>query len=275
MNKKTYIHQNHFLIRGIFMDRESYIILVVAVLLVFTAFAGCLSKETGDKIVTEGYSGEYNTNQNTTLKVTNINGNIDIVTYEGNTVKLEVEERVSAKEEVQLKKTEVNVTEENNEIIIRTVLDDPIDNEVTVNMDIKVPKYLIVESVKTSNGDVTVKDVNGYPSVSASNGDVLVEGTNGISQIETSNGKVTAEIKDFTENISISSSNGNVVVSILPSLNATISMQTSNGDVSITGLTLDDLVDSGKQASGKLNGGGHSISISTSNGNVELKKLEI
>jgi hypothetical protein len=257
------------------MGKEHYILLAIAVLLFFTAFAGCLSEELGDNIVNEEYSGEYNTNQNTTLKVTNINGNVDIITYEGNTVKLEVEERVSEKEKEQLKETNVTVTEENNEIVIKTVRDDPDDNQVTVIMDIKVPKYLIVESVATSNGDVTVKDVNGYPSVSSSNGNVVVEGTNGISQVETSNGKVTAEIHGFTEDISISSSNGNVMVSILPSLNATISMQTSNGDVSITALTLDDLVDSGKQASGKLNGGGHSISISTSNGNVDLKKLEI
>jgi DUF4097 and DUF4098 domain-containing protein YvlB len=81
------------------------------------------------------------------------------------------------------------------------------------------------------------------------------------------------EIFYFTEDISISSSNGKVVVYILPSLNATIDMQTSNGDVSVSGVTLDKSLDQDKHVTGTLNGGGYKIDISSSNGDVELKKL--
>jgi DUF4097 and DUF4098 domain-containing protein YvlB len=63
-------------------------------------------------------------------------------------------------------------------------------------------------------------------------------------------------------------------VYIAISLNATIDLQTSNGKASVSGVTLDKTTDEEKHITGTLNGGGFSINIHTSNGNVDLKKLE-
>jgi hypothetical protein len=256
------------------MGRKHHLILLITALLIIAAFAGCLSEEKDDQIVTEAFSGEFNSNQNTTLKVSNINGQVDINTYSGDKVKMDVEKRVREKEKDQFKFTKVNVTEENNEIIVETIREDPKMDDVTVNLNILVPEYVNVESVITSNGEITVKGTKGYPTVSSSNGKVTVQETDGISGVSTSNGQIIVEIYDFTHDISISSSNGKVIVYLLPTLNATITMQTSNADAEVTGLTLNDLVDGGKSISGTLNGGGHTISISSSNANLELRKLE-
>ena len=120
----------------------------------------------------------------------------------------------------------------------------------------------------------TITNVDGYVSASSSNGNVKVKGTTGVSDVSSSNGDVTVEVFDFIEDISISSSNGKVVVYILTTLNATIDLQTSNGDASVTGVTLDKTKDEDKHITGTMNGGGFKISISSSNGDVELKKLE-
>jgi DUF4097 and DUF4098 domain-containing protein YvlB len=253
------------------MVRKYHIALVVFGLMVIAAFSGCIETD----IVTEDFSGEYNTNENTTLTAANPNGDIKINTYNGDTVKLDAEKRVSENREDELDKTEIHVTEENNEIIIETVYEDPNKQHVTVNMDISVPDYVAVESVQSSNGDVTIKNVEGYVSASSSNGDVEVRGTTGISDVSSSNGHVTVEVFDFKEDISISSSNGKVVVYILPSLNATIDLQTSNGDVSVSGVTLDKTKDEDKHVTGTLNGGGYKINIHSSNGDVELRKLTV
>jgi DUF4097 and DUF4098 domain-containing protein YvlB len=256
------------------MGKKFLIASAVLGLMVISAFSGCI-EDTGDKIVSQSFNGEYNTNQNTSLKVTNSNGDVKINTYDGNTVKLDAEKKISETHEDQLDKTEINVTEENNEIIIETIYLEPEITRVTVNMDITVPDYVNVESVQSSNGDVTIKNVEGYVSASSSNGDVEVRGTTGVSDVSSSNGHVTVEVFDFLEDISISSSNGNVIVYILSTLNATIDMQTSNGDVSVSGITLDKSLDEDKHVTGTLNGGGYKIYIHSSNGDVELKKLNI
>jgi len=254
------------------MCKKFLIASAVLGLMVIAAFSGCV-EDTGDKIISQSFYGEYNTNENTTLTVTNRNGDIKINTCDGNTVKLDVEKKVSEAHEDELDKTEINVTEENNEIIIETIYLDQEKTRITVNMDITVPDYVTVKSVQSSNGDVTIKNVEGYVSASSSNGDVEVRGTTGVGDVSSSNGHITVEVFDFLENINISSSNGNVVVYIIPSFNTTIDMQTSNGDVSVSGITLDKTLDEDTHVTGTLNGGGYKINIHSSNGDVELRKL--
>jgi hypothetical protein len=252
------------------MRIKNIVVLVVLGLLATAAFSGCIETD----MVTEDFSGEYSTNENTTLTVSNSNGNIKINTNVGDTVKLDGEKKVSEDKEDLLDKTEVEVTEGNNSITIETVYEDPKKKDVTVNMDISVPEYVYVESVQSSNGDITINDVEGYVSVSTSNGNVEVMGTTGLSDVSSSNGNVKVEVFDFLEDIEISSSNGNVVIYILPTLNATIDLVTSNGKASVSGVTLDKSLDDDKHITGTLNGGGFKINIQSSNGNVELRKLD-
>jgi hypothetical protein len=252
------------------MGKKYLVMFLLVGLLVISAFSGCISTN----MATEDVEGEYNTNENTTFSVSNSNGYIKINTYDGDKVKLDAQKRVPEDKKDELDETEINVTEENNEISIKTIYEDPNKTDVTVNMDITIPEYVSVESVHSSNGDVTINDVDGYVSASSSNGNVKVKGTTGISQVSSSNGDVTVEVLDFIEDISISSSNGKVVVYILTTLNATIDLSTSNGRASVSGVTLDKTRDDDKHITGTLNGGGFKIDISSSNGDVELRKLE-
>jgi hypothetical protein len=256
-------------------------------ILVISATTGCFSSD----MVTEDVSGEYDANENTTLKVTISNGDITVTVWDGETVKLDAQKRVSETYKDELDKTEINVTEENDEIIIKTIYQDEDKNHVTVNMEIMVPEYVRVESVKSSNGDlkitdvvgdvfaessngdVTIKDVDGYVKAHSSNGDLDVRGTTGISDMTTSNGDIYVEIFDIKEDISIDSSNGKVIVYILQTLQCTVDMDTSNGDVLVSGITLDKTVDEEKHIKGTLNGGGHKIEMHSSNGDVKLHKL--
>jgi hypothetical protein len=270
------------------MGRKYHILLLIMGILVISASTGCFSTD----MVTEDFSGDYDANENTTLKVTNSNGDITIMVWDGEKVKLEGEKRVSENRKDELDTVEINVTEENDEIVITTIYHDEDKKHVTVNMEIMVPEYVKVESVKSSNGDikiidtlgdtfaessngdVTIKDVDGYVNAHSSNGDLDIRGTTGISDMSTSNGDIYVEILDIQGDVSISSSNGKVVAYILPTLECTIDMDTSNGDVSVSGITLDTTVDEDNHIKGTLNGGGHKIELQSSNGDVELKKLD-
>jgi hypothetical protein len=269
------------------MRRYTVLILVLSILTV-AASTGCFSTD----MVTEDFNREYDSNENTTLEVRNSNGDITVKVWDGETIKLDAQKRVSENRKDELDKTEINVTEENDEIVVKTIYHDEDKMHVTVNMEIMVPEYVKVESVKSSNGDikitdtlgdtfaessngdVPIEDVDGYVKAHSSNGDLDIKGTTGISDMSTSNGDINVEIFDIQNDVSISSSNGKVVVYILPTLKCKVDMDTSNGDVSVSGITLDKTVDEDKHIKGTLNGGGHTIEMHSSNGDVELKKLD-
>jgi hypothetical protein len=269
------------------MKRYMALILVLSLFIV-AAFTGCFENGENKK---ETFSGDYDANQNTILKITNLNGDITINEWDGDTVKMTGEKIVPEKYKDELDEVEVNVTEANNEIIIRTIYQDDDERHVTVNMEIDVPSYVYIEfvkntngnieisdtygntSVENTNGNVIINDVEGFVSVENTNGNNEVRGTTGIGDVGTTNGNVLVEISDISENVSIISTNGNVDVYILLTLNATIDMQTTNGALTISEVTLDKSLDDDTHVIGNLNDGGYKINIQTSNGNAKLYKL--
>jgi DUF4097 and DUF4098 domain-containing protein YvlB len=159
-------------------------------------------------------------------------------------------------------------------------------------MNIKVPEGVLVENVVTSNGAVQVYDVDGNVSASSSNGNIIFENVDGyveasssngnievkncmgVGDLSTSNGRIFAEIFNFGEDIDFKTSNGRITVYINPTLNADIELETSNGEIDISGLTLNLTQSNDKYIVGKLGLGGNEIDIETSNGDILLYKLE-
>ena len=263
-------------------------LLTVGIILVFfvVGLSGCFD------LVSKEFNGEYEADKNTILKVTNINGKIEINSWDGNTVTLDAEIS-SNRGNDELEKIQIDVVESNNVIDIQTKYLGTGNCKASTDMIIKVPTFVTVDMVTTSNGDIrvsetkgnitahssnggiTIVDVDGYVALSSSNGDIEVKGTTGIADLDTSNGDIRVRIFDFQENINIGTSNGDINVYINPSLNATIDMTTSNGQISISGVSLNLTTDEEERKVGNLGGSGNTITITTSNGDIYLYKLNI
>ncbi|UCD12884.1 MAG: DUF4097 family beta strand repeat protein [Thermoplasmatales archaeon] len=263
-------------------------LLIIGVTLVFliAGLSGCLGT------VTKNFNGEYEANENTILKIKNINGEIKINSWDGINVTLNAVIRSYVGND-ELENINIEVVESNNVIDIETKYLGTGSVQASTDMTIKIPTYVNVDSVITSNGEVQISDikgnitahssngamkiadVDGYVKVSSSNGNLEVKGTTGVDDLTTSNGEIYAEIFDFQKNITISTSNGGIKLYINPSLNANIEMTTSNGQISIRGISLNLTLSEEKHKIGKLGDGGNTLNIHTSNGNINLYKLEI
>jgi hypothetical protein len=275
------------------MGKRYVIAILVLGLFAITRFSGCIESEPDDEplVVSDLFEGNYNATGNTTLEVDNSNGYIIVTTWEQGGVKLEADKWIDEKFKEKLDEVEIIVTEENNRIIIETVYETQEGIHATVDMNIWISPSVHVETLKTSNGmielsntigntscessngDVFIDNVDGYVEAHTSNGYLSVIGTTGIEDVTTSNGDVMVEVFDVKEDVEISSSNGDISIDVLPTLNLTIDMQTSLGDISISGLTLEKSLDDDTHVIGTMNGGGYKIDIHTSNGDVRLKKL--
>ncbi len=192
---------------------------IVSLLVLVASFSGCIS---GKKIY-EYTDAEYEADENTILEVNNINGVVNIIGWDGDTIFLEIEKftnKIYGEDEFE--KVEVNVNKIGDKISIETeYLENIARARVAVSMDIKVPMYVTVESVKTLNGAVylsnlkgdvqtdvkngliSVCGVDGYVEAKTANGAVVVKDTTGVNDISTLNGAVYAEIHDFKNDIEI------------------------------------------------------------------------
>ncbi|MDY6965619.1 MAG: hypothetical protein SVM80_06565, partial [Halobacteriota archaeon] len=192
--------------------RVSSLFLVV---LLITSFSGCTGQ--GPE-VTEHFNGEYDADDDTVLKVTTVNGQIEINCWEGDIVKLDAVKRSRFGKE-ELEEVKIEVIESDNEIEIQAKYPDSRAARVSVDMNIKVPDNVRVDYAKTSNGDVQIsgtkgdteasssngeiiiENVDGYVKASTSNGGIDITGTTGIDDLKISNGAINAQIFDFKDDI--------------------------------------------------------------------------
>ena len=266
--------------------KKQLLIIGIGLMLLVVGLSGCVGPQTTDYL-----NGEYEANENTVLKATTLNGQIEIYAWDGDNVSFNAVKKSSFGQE-ELDKVEINVIESENQIEIEAKYIGQRTTTPSVDMNIKVPRNVTIDSATTSNGAVQIsgtkgntsahssngaiiiEDVDGYVKASTSNGNIDIQGTTGVDDLETSNGRIYAEIFDFKDDIDIRSSNGRITVYINPSLNADIEMTTSNGQISISGLSLNITISEEKHKVGKLGDGGNKLDIHTSNGNINLYKLE-
>jgi DUF4097 and DUF4098 domain-containing protein YvlB len=269
------------------MDKRFFVIFIVLIL-TFIGFSGCIGSR-----YTEYFNDEYEVNENTILKVSTINGQIEILGWDEDKISFNAVMKSSVSRE-DLDLVEIDVNEMEDEIEIEAYYTGTRASQPSVDMNIKIPEYVIVDRVSTSNGAIQISDVHGdiiaqtsnggifidnvegYVQATTSNGKIEIEDTKGVMDLKSSNLGIDAEIFDFQDDIEISTSNGGITLYINPLLNADLDISTSNGYITIDDdLNITMLVSEEKQKEGQLGDGGNEIYIHTSNGNIKIQKLNI
>ncbi len=253
---------------------------------VLSLLSGCVGPQ-----ISEFFNEEYSANENTIIRVTTINGQIEISSWDGDTVKVDAVKKTRIGQE-ELDLTEITVDESNDILEITVEYTGSRVTTPSVDLNIKIPSNVTVETATTSNGQVIIngvkgdiqaqssnggifiEDVDGYVSASTTNGQIDIESTTGVGDISTSNGRISVEISDFQQDIKIETSNGRIQVYVNPDLDADLEMTTSNGDISISSLSLNLTTSEDKYKAGTLGLGGNLIDIETSNGDIELYQLD-
>jgi DUF4097 and DUF4098 domain-containing protein YvlB len=185
-------------------------------------------------------------------------------------------------------------------------------SEAGTKVTVEVPSHLDLEA-KTSDGNLTARELTGKLQVHAGDGSVTLEDVHGDLHLGTSDGNVvvrratgTLEARgsdghmqidgqfnavqlqtsdgnlDFTlapgsqlnAASRIESSDGQVVLHVPSTLTADLDISTSDGHLDCAlPLTMDHYDSSGNHLHGRLNGGGTPLSVHTSDGNVRIAAL--
>lgn len=265
--------------------KQPLILAGILAMLLISGLNGCIGP-----LATETTTKAYAANEATIVTVSNFNGKVDITGWSGATVMVTAEKRSSVGQS-DLKNINISVTDVGSHLSFKTIYTGASTSQPSIDLTLKVPYNVTVDSVatsngaihisgakgdtvlSTSNGAIFVSHVAGFVSAATSNGYIQINGTTGINGAHTSNAAISAEVRDIDGNISIETSNAVITVYINPSLNATVEMETSNAKVTVGGISLNVSLLEETHVIGTLGTDGHKIDIRTSNANVYLYKL--
>ena len=176
--------------------------IVLYLWLVLFLYSGCLNAQ----VYTDRKVHSYPFTEKTSVEVSNKYGKIHVITWDQDSVRFEVDLRISASNMEKLEKLKNNVSIEFNDtkyfILAKTifsnagnVITDFVEtyipsNQVVINYMIYVPKQI---SLKIDNkfGDIYVDDFNGALEINLSNGDLKANKITGSTIINISSGDAT------------------------------------------------------------------------------------
>jgi DUF4097 and DUF4098 domain-containing protein YvlB len=145
----------------------------------------------------------------------------------------------------------------------------------TANGEVRVAGIRGNVDAATTNGDVRVENVKGNLDLLTTNGEVRLSDLEGGANAHTTNGSIVAEMRKLGPSgwVSLGTTNGNVETYFANDLKATLKATTTNGQVSIDFPMTREGVMTSKMIQGTIQGGGAKITLVTTNGNVEVRRL--
>jgi hypothetical protein len=203
--------------------------------------------------VTDRFSGVYKIDGSGAVDVTQIAGDVRVVTGRGNEIRVEAIKRVRHRDAAEAKRLldalRIDVTQVGNRVEVRTVYPRQSGNRNwngSVDYTITVPQSAGV-SAKTVSGDVSVNGVNGEVRAETVSGDVDVTSTPNLAVAKTVSGDVRARGIAATT-LTLSTVSGTVIATDLKV--RTLDAGSVSGDLQLSDLQVDRL--SAKTLSGNI-----------------------
>jgi DUF4097 and DUF4098 domain-containing protein YvlB len=261
----------------------------IAAVAIWTIAAG-LGQDTGDRINVP-FSDASKPRM---LDVETINGSITVRGYSGNEVIVEASGRGPRRvgrpsnvpdgmHQIGPGRSGLDITEENNLIKIRTGF-----MGGSSDLVIQVPAQTSLKLRTLSGGHLTVEGVSGEVDAQNMNGSVTITNVSGSVLANSMNGKVIVSLDRVTpnKNMSFSSMNGAIDVTLPADIKANVKMRSDNGevwsdfDIKLGGgappVVTDDRrgkhIRVDRTMSGTINGGGPEMSFLTYNGSIVIRK---
>jgi len=245
-------------------------VLLAATLGALPAFAG--------QEVREEFHQTYPLTQQGRVHLENVNGNVHIVTWDREEIKVDAIKH--AKKQEHLDDVKIDVDTKADRIHIKTKYPDSKtrrtkNNSTSVDYTLTVPKQSRLDRVSTVNGGVEIESVSGDVEASSVNGNVTATGLAGDVELSTVNGSVKARFAEMKKAVSLKSVNGSVTIGLPPESNADISAKTLNGGISSDfSLQAERHFPIGQNLDAKLGEGGPKIALSSVNGGIHIDRAK-
>ena len=214
-------------------------------------------------VTTKEIRKTFEINDDTELVISNINGSVKITGWDKDFVDVLVTKKTSHGSEM-LEKVDI-VMIQKKDIIIETkhLSKNP---KVSVNYELRVPKSILLKSIRNSNGSINIKNTGSVKIVHTSNGSINIEKCKGQIDADTSNGSITVE--GIEGSVIANTSNGKIR---LENITGFADAKTSNGSIQIFN---SGGIENAKTSNGSIKAQitkmNDDVNINTSNGSIIL-----
>lgn len=146
------------------------------------------------------------------------------------------------------------------------------NNDVSVDFEVQVPAGVRFDG-KTVNGEMSVEGLKADVHASTVNGSVRVT-TTGLAEASTVNGSVYVEMgrADWSDEIEFTTVNGKITLIMPDRLNTEVRASTVNGEIESDYPVMVTGKFGPRRMRGTIGNGGRSLSLSTVNGGIRLRK---
>jgi DUF4097 and DUF4098 domain-containing protein YvlB len=231
----------------------------------------------------EEFHQTFTLTPNGRVSLENINGGVKVTGWDRNEVKVDAVKRAYTKE--RLDETRIDVNADQDSVHIRTQYpersshfskdkDSGHDSFATVEYVLTIPRNARVDSIELINGPLNISSLNGEVKASLINGTLTAAGLAGDVKLSTVNGGVDAAFDRLTgaRQISLSSVNGSLTLTIPSDSNAQLRADTVHGGISNDfNLPVKRGEYVGRNLYGRLGQGGPDIRLSNVNGSISIK----
>lgn len=258
------------------MKHSSFRIALLAIVLVLVAIPALADTLIEKSDQTHAFPGGMFT-------LDNVNGAVDILSWDRPEVRIEAEKRVEGRSreavESAMARLEIEVIPSSGGLRVRTRYPNSGDNVIgwlagsktsaSVRFRITVPKQAKV-SIDTVNASITAQGVEGGYELETVNGRIDVSRGAGSLEASTVNGGIRAELLNTRGQLKLETVNGSVDLTVPRAIQADVHVSTVNGRIE-SDLPLVGSEIGRRSLKGSINGGGGiPIRISTVNGSVRI-----
>jgi hypothetical protein len=139
-----------------------------------------------------------------------------------------------------------------------------------VHYHVRAPKNTVVRAT-TTNGRIVLTSLSGKTTATTTNGGVSADALTGGITATSTNGRVAVELTALgADQVDLRTTNGQVSLTLPVDARADLDASVTNGAISVTGLRFDASDQSRRHISGRINGGGTPIRVSTTNGAIRI-----
>ena len=227
---------------------------------------------------TDEWSRSYPLEAGGEIRIVNTNGKIEIEGTEGSTVEVKAEKiargatdaaarellpRIVIKEDIKPDRVSLE-TERMSGIMIGAAFE--------VRYHVRAPKSAVV-NITNTNGQVALAALTGKVKAQTTNGGVNGRNLTGGVDARSTNGGVTIDMASVgPDSITLRTTNGGVTLTLPDSTKANLTASCTNGGINVSALdNLEISEQSRRRLEGRLNGGGTSIEVRTTNGGIRVR----
>ncbi len=248
------------------------------------ALAGALFCLTGCGVVdlgseaTETWTKHYTLSHGGVLAVRNSNGRVEIRAGDGDAVDVTATKVARAMSDDAakdaLKQIKINENVSGDRIALESTTESvgfSLTSARRVDYVVHLPRWANVD-LRSTNGQVVVRDLEGTMKASTTNGTIDGEGLGGGAKASATNGRIALDFQKIgTNEIACDTTNGRISLTVPSDAKASLSADVTNGGISTNGLNLSVSDKSRRHLEGTLNGGGTLIRLETTNGSIGVK----